>query len=136
MDIRKLILACLIIVLAKSSAFGAQERVYGLESVKITQVFDPNAPPNMMMLVSGSLKLVGGGPEGSVWHTVTYIPQRPAVPRHDYGLFQVVGNQIIFFSILTYTRFLGTVHDNSEKITLTRVNTQGQEQSESWYFVR
>ena len=118
-------------------AYGAQEAIYGLESVVIEGVCDPNSWPQRFLLVSGSLKLVGGDKRGNVWQTVTHIPQRPVAPRSDFGTFRVFGNTIRFHSLQTYEKFIGTVKPGEEKIVIERFNRKrGQLQTEVWYLVR
>lgn len=135
-NIRKLVLVLGVLLLCVQEVGGAREVVFGLDSVTITGVFDPNAWSQRLLLVSGSLKLTGGYLQGNVWETVTYVPQRPAAPRSDRGIFQVGGNRIQFFSFLTFSTFYGTVTNNGEKIVIERVNNAGQKQTEVWTFER
>lgn len=116
---------------------AARETIFGLEKVVITGVYDPFAPPERLLLVSGSLKMVGMGRNGNTWQTVTYIPQRPAVPRSDYGTFQRVGNTIVFYSYITFNRFFGTIQPDGERLLIDRFNAKtGKRQQEIWYLVR
>lgn len=115
---------------------AALERVYGLESVKIERIFDPNARPEQLLLVSGSLKLVGGYPRGNVWQALTYIPQRAAAPKSDYGIFQAVGNRIYFYSFVSFSTYTGKVTGNGGRIVITKINRVGQSQTEVWYLER
>lgn len=116
---------------------AARETVFGLEQVTITGVYDPNARPERLLLVSGSLKLVGLGGKGNTWKTVTYIPQRPAAPRSDYGIFQRVGNTLVFYSLMTMSRFLGEIQPDGERLVIDRFDArQGKQQREVWYLVR
>ena len=115
---------------------AAREAVYGLERVKIVNVFDPNARPERLLLVSGSLKLTGGFPGGNVWEVVSYIPQRTAAPKSDYGIFHVVGNRLVFYSFQTLSTYLGTIEENGEQIEIQKVSREGRAQTEVWYLVR
>ena len=115
---------------------AAQESVYGLESVKLDRVFDPDARPQRLLLVSGSLKLVGGLRRGNVWQAVTHIPQRTAAPRSDHGVYRVVGDRILFYSFLTFGTYQGQVLENGERILVTKISKDGKSQAETWYIVR
>ena len=116
---------------------AARETIFGLERVTITGVFDPNAPTERLLLVSGSLKLVGMGPTGNTWQTVTHIPQRPAAPRSDYGTFKRVGNQFIFYSYITFSQFTATFQPDDDRLLIDRYNPKaGKRQQEVWYLVR
>ena len=128
--------ALLILVLLTGNLWAAGEAVYGLESVKFTNVFDPSARPERLLLVSGSLKLTGGLRRGNVWETEIYIPQRAAAPRSDRGIFQVAGNQIRFYSFVTFAHYAGVVDASGERITIQKINRFGQSQTEVWYLVR
>jgi len=114
---------------------AASEAIYGLEFVKIERVYDPNALPERLLLVSGALKLTGGL-RGNVWEMVTYIPRRTAAPRSDRGHFRVVGNQMLMFSHLTMSTYRGRILDNGEKIVIDKVAQGGRTQTEVWYIVR
>ncbi len=126
----------LLALLPAENLEGASEQVYGLESVKIERIFDPNARPERLLLVSGSLKLVGGYPRGNVWEAVTYIPQRAAAPKSDYGIFQAVGDRIYFYSFVSFSTYTGTVTGNGGRIVITKINRVGQSQTEVWYIER
>ncbi|MBT3602317.1 MAG: hypothetical protein HOE48_03395 [Candidatus Latescibacteria bacterium] len=116
---------------------AAKETIFGLEKVVITGVYDPNVRPERLLLVSGSLKLVGMGRDGNTWRTVTYIPQRPAAPRSDYGTFRRVGNVLIFYSYITFNQFIGTIQPKGERLLVDRFNARlGKRQQEVWYLVR
>lgn len=116
---------------------AAKETIFGLEKVVITGVDDPNARPERLLLVSGSLKLVGMGRDGNTWQTVTYIPQRPAAPRSDYGTFKRVGNYLIFYSYITFNQFVGTIQPDGERLVIDRYNARAaKRQQETWYLVR
>jgi hypothetical protein len=118
-------------------AEAAKETIFGLEKVVITGVDDPNARPERLLLVSGSLKLVGMGRDGNTWQTVTYIPQRPAAPRSDYGTFKRFGNQLVFYSYITFRQFVGTIQPDGERLIVDRYNARaGKRQQETWYLVR
>lgn len=123
--------------LVLTPAWAARETVFGLEKVTITGVYDPFAPPERLLLVSGSLKLVGMGKSGNTWQTVTYIPQRPAVPRSDYGTFQRIGNILVFYSYITFSKFQGVIQPDGERLVVDRFNARlGKKQQEVWYLVR
>lgn len=126
----------LITLLPAGDARGAQVTVFGLESIRIEQVFDPNARPERLLLVSGSLKLVGGYPGGNAWHSVSHIPQRAAAPKSDYGIFQAAGDRMLFYSFVSFSSYTGTVSDNGERIVIRKINRGGQSQTEVWYLVR
>ena len=116
---------------------AARETIFGLEKVVITGVYDPYAYPERMLLVSGSLKLVGMGRNGNTWQTVTYIPQRAAAPRSDYGVFRRFGNTLVFYSHITFGRFTGTIQPDGERLVVDRFNARlGKRQQEVWYLVR
>jgi hypothetical protein len=116
---------------------AGKETIFGLERVVITGVYDPFAVPERLLLVSGSLKLVGMGREGNTWQTVTYVPQRPAAPRSDYGTFRRVGNQLVFFSFITFGQFVGILQPDGERLVVDRFNARsGKRQEETWYLVR
>ena len=132
---------CLLVFLLGFVCIGsveaAKETIFGLEKVVITGVDDPNARPERLLLVSGSLKLVGMGRDGNTWQTVTYIPQRPAAPRSDYGTFKRFGNQLIFYSYITFNQFVGTIQPDGERLIIDRYNARaGKRQQETWYLVR
>lgn len=114
---------------------AASEAIYGLEFVKIERVYDPNALPERLLLVSGSLKLTGGL-RGNVWEMVTYIPRRTAAPRTDWGHFRVVGNRMLMFSFLTFSTYSGRIIENGNRIVIDKVARNGRSQSEVWYIVR
>jgi hypothetical protein len=110
---RHLLYVLLLIVTGHSPVEAASEAIYGLEFVKIERVYDPNARPEKLLLVSGSLKLTRGL-RGNVWEMVTYIPQRTAAPRTDRGHFQSVGNRILLF----LTSHLGHTSARSLKMAI------------------
>ena len=116
-------------------AFAASEAIFGLESVKLERVYDPNARPERLMLVSGSLQLVGGV-NGNVWRSVTYIPQRTAAPRTDWGIFLNLGGFLKFYSFLTKGTYTGRVNAAGDQITIEKRSKTGQTQTEVWYIVR
>jgi len=132
---RILIAILLMLFFQQSPVWGASEAVYGLEFVKIERVYDPNARPERLLLVSGSLKLTGGL-RGNVWEMVTYIPQRTAAPRSDRGHFRVIGNRMLMFSYLTFTTYTGRITEDGDKIVIDKVARGGRSQSEVWYIVR
>ena len=115
---------------------GAEERIYGLESAKFERIFDPNARPQRLLLVSGTLKLVGGYPGGNVWEAVTYIPQRTAAPRSDYGIFSAAGDRILFYSFVSFSSYAGTVRGGGDRIEIQKISRNGQSQTEIWYLER
>jgi hypothetical protein len=116
---------------------AARETIFGLEKVVITGVYDPHSLPERLLLVSGSLKLVGMGRDGNTWQTVTYIPQRAAVPRSDHGVFRRFGNTVVFYSHITFGRFIGTIQPDGERLVIDRFNARlGKRQQEVWYLVR
>ncbi len=116
-------------------AQGAQELIYGLESIKIENVFDPNTRPERLMLVSGSLKLVGS-PRGNAWKAVMYIPRRSPVPKSDYGIFKGAGDQMRFYSFITFSSYTARVVEDGNRIVIEKINRDGQSQTEVWYRVR
>lgn len=128
---------CLLGFCLQTPAHGARETIFGLEKVVITGVYDPYARPERLLLVSGSMQLVGMGRGGNVWKTVTYIPQRPAAPRSDYGTFKRIGNQLVFYSYITFNQFIGTLQPDGERLVIDRYNARaGKRQQEVWYLVR
>lgn len=133
----KLYILLLAIFVFPQTSDAAKETIFGLEKVVITGVYDPYAPPERLLLVSGSLKLVGMGRDGNTWQTVTYIPQRPAAPRSDYGTFKRIGNHLVFYSHITFNQFIGTIQPNGERLLIDRFNARlGKRQQEVWYLVR
>jgi hypothetical protein len=131
---RILIPILLLFICQQTPVSGASEAVYGLEFVKIERVYDPDSRPEILLLVSGSLKLTGGL-RGNVWEMVTYIPQRTAAPRTDRGHFRVVGNRILLYSYLTSGTYTGTIIEDGDRIRIDKVS-RGRSQSEVWYIVR
>ena len=131
----RIFLAVITLCLVAFPAGAARETIFGLEKVIIDGVFDPNAPTERMLLVSGSLKLVGMVRGGNTWQTVTYIPQRAAVPRSDYGIFQRVGNTLVFYSYITFSQFTGQIQPDGERVVINRFGN-GKRQRETWYLVR
>ena len=125
-----------ILFLAIRDLPGAQERIYGLEHVKIVNVFDINRRPERLSLVSGSLKLAGGIPGGNVWEMLTYIPHKAVAPKSDYGIFRMVGNRIVFYSFQMGTSYIGKVLENGEFMEIQKLSWGGRSQTEIWYFVR
>ena len=122
--------------LAAGDLWAAGESIYGLESVKFTRVFDPDPRHERLLLVSGSLKFAGGFPGGNTWEAVTYIPQRTAAPRADYGIFKVTGNFVRFYSFVSFATYRGRVGEEGEKISVTKIDGAGRSQTETWYLVR
>lgn len=114
---------------------GASEAVYGLEFVKLSRVYDPDARPERLLLVSGSLKLTGGL-NGNTWEMITYIPQRTAAPRTDRGHFRRVGGSLRFYSHLTYGTYTGRIIEDGDRILVDKITRDGRSQSEVWYIVR
>ena len=134
---RTIVILAVIACLAVSEDIdGAGERIYGLESAKFERIFDPDARPQRLLLVSGALKLVGGYPKGNVWEAVTYIPQRAAAPRSDYGIFTTAGDRILFYSFVSFSSYAGTVRGGGEQIEIQKINRYGQSQTEIWYLER
>ena len=126
-----------LLLMAGTPLEAARETIFGLEKVVITGVYDPNSLPERLLLVSGSLKLVGMGRGGNTWHTVTYIPQRPAVPRSDHGVFRRFGNILVFYSHITFGSFTGTIQPDGERLVIDRFNARvGKRQQEVWSLVR
>ena len=123
-------------VLFAGDLWAAGESIYGLESVKFTRVFDPDPRPERLLLVSGSLKLAGGYPRGNTWEAVTYVPQRTAAPRTDYGIFKVTGNFIRFYSFVSFATYRGRVNEEADRISITKIDGAGRSQTETWYLVR
>jgi hypothetical protein len=132
---RSILTLLLLIVFGHLPVECASEAVYGLEFVKIERVYDPDARPEKLLLVSGSLKLTGGL-RGNLWEMVTYIPQRTAAPRTDRGHFKSSGGQIRLFSHLTFGTYSGRIIEDGERIVLTKASRSGQSQTEVWYIVR
>ncbi|MDP6040257.1 MAG: hypothetical protein QGG64_17025 [Candidatus Latescibacteria bacterium] len=133
--LRRIFFVCFILGILSWPVDAARETIFGLEKVVITGVFDPNARTERMLLVSGSLKLVGMGRGGNTWQTVTYIPQRTAVPRSDHGIFQRIGNILVFYSHITFTTFTGEIQPDGERLVVDRFGN-GKRQRETWYLVR
>ncbi len=115
---------------------GAEERIYGLESAKFERIYDPDARPQRLLLVSGTLKLVGGYPKGNVWEAVTYVPRRAAAPRSDYGIFTTAGDRILFYSFVSFSSYAGTIRGGGERIEIQKISRSGQSQTEIWYLER
>ena len=132
---RPLLYMLLLVLLGHAPAEAATEAVFGLEFVKIERVYDPDARPEKLLLVSGSLKLTGGV-RGNQWEMVTYIPQRIAAPRTDRGHFQSSGDRILLFSHLTFGTYSGRIIDNGDRIEFNKVSRDGRSQREVWYIVR
>jgi hypothetical protein len=130
------VLATVVCLVGPVGIDGAEERIYGLESAKFERIFDPDALPQRLLLVSGTLKLVGGHQRGNVWEAVTYIPQRAAAPRSDYGIFTTAGDRILFYSLVSFTSYAGTVRGGGERIEIQKINRNGQSQTEIWYLER
>jgi len=124
-----------LVFIGPSGVTAASEAVYGLERFKIDRVYDPNARPEVLLLVSGSLKLTGGV-SGNTWEMVTYVPQQTASPRSDRGHFQRIGNRLRFYSHLTFGSYTGRVVDGGKQILIDKVARDGRSQSEVWYIVR
>ena len=131
----RLILSILFVLLCSGTARGASEAVYGLESVRLDRVYDPDARPELLLLVSGSLKLTGGI-RGNVWESVTYIPQRTAAPRTDRGHFTFRGGRLLFYSHLTFGTYVGFVTADGERLVINKVARDGRSQREVWYIGR
>ena len=53
-------LIILVILACSGRVDGSSEVVFGLEKVKLDRIYDPDARPEHLLLVSGSLKLTGG----------------------------------------------------------------------------
>jgi len=132
----RLCFALILTLLIRADAPAATSRVYGLEAVRLERVFDPNPRPERLLLVSGSLKLTGNAPSGNTWEAVTYIPQRTAAPRSDRGFFQLDGNRIQLYSLLTFASYTGQISPDGERLVLTKVSRGGRAQHEVWYLVR
>lgn len=133
----RMLIVVVLIGLGLSPCWADSETILGLEKVTITGVFDPNARPERLLLVSGSLKLVGKGKSGNTWETITYIPQRAAAPRSDYGIFQRYGNVLVFYSFITFGQFQGVIQPDGERMVIDRYNLSlGKRQQEVWYLVR
>ena len=131
----RIFFAVMALCLVAFPAGAARETIFGLEKVVIEGVYDPNAPTERLLLVSGSLKLVGMGRGGNTWQTVTFIPQRTAVPRSDHGIFQRIGNTLVFYSYITFSKFTGEIQPNGERMVINRFGN-GKRQRETWYLVR
>lgn len=132
--LRRLLMPILLTLLLTLSVDSATIMVYGLESASFDRLFDPDARPELLLLVSGNLKMVGD--RKGTWEAVTYIPQRAAAPRSDRGIFTRVGDRIVFYSWLTFSRYAGEVLEDGERIQVTKLNRFGQSQTETWYLGR
>lgn len=132
---RRLLILIVCLGICPDTADAASEAVYGLEFVKIDRVFDPDARPEQLLLVSGSLKLTGGL-RGNTWEMVTYIPQRTAAPRTDRGHFTARGGRLFFFSHLTFGTYNGRIIEGGDRIVIDKVARDGRSQREVWYIVR
>ncbi|HCR19612.1 MAG TPA: hypothetical protein DIU35_19220 [Candidatus Latescibacteria bacterium] len=122
--------------LSANNAMAAGEAIYGLESVKIENVFDPNARPERLRLVSGSLKLVGGAARGNVWKAELYVPHRAAAPKSDHGIFWVANDQLYLYSLISFSSYTATLAQEGERLVIKKFNSRGEAQTEVWYFVR
>ena len=125
-----------LLLLAPLSLEAASEVIYGLQQVKLDRVYDPDPRPERLMLVSGSLKLVGGLQRGNVWQAVIYIPQRTAAPRSDHGVFQTFGDRVQFYSLLTFGTYQGTILEGGERLQIVKISRDGRSQTETWYLDR
>ena len=132
---RSILTICCLVLLQFGATHAASEAVYGLEFVKIDRVYDPDARPEQLLLVSGSLKLTGGV-RGNTWEMVTYIPQRTAAPRTDRGHFRNIGGRLLFYSHLTFGTYTGRIIDDGDRIVIDKVARDGRSQREVWYIVR
>lgn len=141
MTTRRLLLAAILMVVPiglpqsaslTSPAEAARISIYGLESVRIDNVYDPTVRPERLRLVSGSLKLTGR----NKWEMVSYIPRRTAAPRSDYGVYRTTGNRLAFYSLLTFSTYYGLIDAQAGRIQITKINKSGQSQREVWYIVR
>jgi hypothetical protein len=119
-----------------SDVGAAGEAIYGLESVKLENVLDPNARPERLRLVSGSLKLVGGRIRGNVWKAELHIPHKAAAPKSDHGVFWATNDQLYFYSLVSFSSFSATIAQGGERLVIRKFTSQGQSQTEIWYFVR
>ena len=124
----------ILLMQAVSVAESATITVYGLDSATFERLFDPNARPQQLLLVSGSLKLIGGSK--GTWETVTYIPRKSTAPTSDRGVFTRVGTRIVFYSWLTFSRYAGEILEEGERLRVSKVNRFGQSQTETWYLGR
>jgi hypothetical protein len=115
---------------------AAGEAIFGLESVKIENVFDPGVRPERLRLVSGSLKLVGGTVRGNVWKAELHIPHRAAAPKSDHGIFWVANDQLYLYSLISFSSFTATLIQDGERLVVKKFTSQGESQTEVWYFVR
>jgi hypothetical protein len=132
---RTLFVSLILLASWTGTAEAALEAVYGLEFVKMERVYDPAARPEQLLLVSGSLKLTGGL-RGNLWEMITYIPQKTASPRTDRGHFQSWGDQLKFFSHLTFGTYTARIIENGDRIVINKVARDGRSQREVWYIVR
>lgn len=129
-----LVVTTLAVTTAPGIGHAATERVYGLEFVRIDRVYDPDARPQRLLLVSGSLKLTGS--VQGTWEMVTYIPQRTAAPRTDRGHFRAVGGGLRLYSHLTFGTYSARIIEDGGRIVIDKVARDGRSQSEVWYIVR
>ena len=113
-------------------AEAATIRIYGLESVRFDNVYDPGARPEQLRLVSGSLKLTGS----NKWEMVSHIPRRSAAPKSDYGIYYQAADRLFFYSFLTYSHHTGIVDPAAGEIRITKISRTGESQHEVWYIVR
>ena len=130
------IIAVIAASLTPTVLVAAPINVFGLESVKLDRVFDPDARPEFLRLVSGSLKLTGGTQRGNVWEAVIYVPQRTAAPRSDRGIYVSAGNLFRFYSFLTFGTYTGKISEDGEQFVIRKVTRDGRSQTEVWYIVR
>jgi len=130
------VLLALLLLPGLPGSDAAEEAIYGLEAVKLELVYDPNPRPERLLLVSGSLKLVGGLRRGNVWQAVTYIPQRTAAPRTDHGVFRAVGDRVLFYSFLSFGTYQGRILSGGEQLEIVKISKDGRSQTETWYIGR
>ncbi len=124
----------ILLMLVLPSVEPATITVYGLEAATFERLFDPDARSEHVLLVSGSLKMIGDAK--GTWEAVTFISQRSAAPRSDRGVFTKVGAQIVFYSWLTFSRYAGEILDEGEGLRIRKINRFGQAQTETWYLGR
>ena len=136
MSTRYIFAVCGLLLLLSGPVGGAKQSIYGLQSVKFERVYDPNARPIRLRLVSGILKLTGGHSRTNMWEAVTFIPRATAAPKSDYGIYWQAGDRLMFYSLLTFSSYSGRVAGGGEWLVIEKVNRYGQSQTEVWYFSR
>ena len=137
-----------------------------MEEVTLDRLFDPSSRPERLVIVSGSLKMVGGN-QGT-WASVSHIPimevpallhnprptlsdgrgdtdlvvalngriRRTAAPRSDRGLYTRFGNRVAFYSFLTGSTYQGEIFDQGDQMVIRKQSRAGLSQTETYYLGR